>query len=844
MAHRRQQALLFAGMLFACGAAHARAIDEVRVSRVGEEATIEIELGCIMRYDGHSPIDSNGNLRIQLTLGNDCYLALRTSRSDQRHPVGGRMANLFEIAFDADARDQAVITLRFDRSVTYRITQTGNLYMLTVVVGPGTPGMPSPPPPVPVAAKAVAAPETHPPPEQRAPLRQVRTLPSTAADRFVIRIAELTDSSSIDHQALRTFPTHVFYAYEIPFGARPFTELRMGFFDTEEEASRALAAIGSTFGPAWIAVADPQEQLLAREHRLEPSSTTGEGRPGLAIAAGGDANRSAAPLSDADIASMMSDGRSALLRGDYAGSIGLYTRALQEPGPHRQEAREFLGVAWEKDGQPAHARTEYEAWLAEFRDEAGADRVQQRLAALAAKPEPLQPVLAAAVAETPGWEIYGSASQYYLRGVSLGHDDDEDDFVAQSALLSQAVLFARQSGERFDIASRANIGYLHDFVDDGPGNQALVSYAYVDVTDAKSDVSARVGRQQQQSGGVLGRFDGIHGSYRWRPNMSLNVSAGFPVDSPRFRPTADHWFYGAGIDVDNLFGAWDFGVFTNLQTVDGIADRHALGAEAQYHSQRVNVYGLIDYDASYKVINTGFITGNWRIHDRLTVHGRYRGGAAPFLTTRNALIGQPVNTIGELFADYSEGQVRHLARNRTAEERSGSAGLSAALTPRLQLKADVAWLEYTETVASGGVAAFPGTGPQLSWGGHLLGSGFFRAGQLFLVGYRHDETREADTDTVFVDLRQPVGERLRIQSRLDVSQRIANQDPAGDIDQWIANPMLRLAYDWQRRYRIEFEVGGQWSNRKFPPALTPPLIEDDTIEQSDYYLQLGYTLDF
>ena len=198
----------------------------------------------------------------------------------------------------------------------------------------------------------------------------------------------------------------------------------------------------------------------------------------------------------------------------------------------------------------------------------------------------------------------------------------------------------------------------------------------------------------------------------------------------------------------------------------------------------------------------------------------------------------------ELFDTYSEGQIRRLARNRTAEERAGSAGLTATITPRLKFKADMSYAEYSATVASGGVDALPESGPQYSWGGHFIGSGFVKTGQLLMVGYRHDETRSVDTDTVWFDLRYPIGEKLRVQSRLSVANRIANQDPSGDVTQWVANPVLRVLYVGGRRYRIEFEAGGQWSNHEFPEILAPPLTPENEYESTDYYVQLGYSLDF
>ena len=113
-----------------------------------------------------------------------------------------------------------------------------------------------------------------------------------------------------------------------------------------------------------------------------------------------------------------------------------------------------------------------------------------------------------------------------------------------------------------------------------------------------------------------------------------------------------------------------------------------------------------------------------------------------------------------------------------------------------------------------------------------------------MAGYRHDESQTVDSETLWLDLRHPIGEHWRVQSRLSVTNRVANQNAAGDIDQWVFNPVLRIWYTSKRRYRVELEIGGQRQTRKFPAALAPPLTPDGESENSDYYLQLGYTLDF
>ncbi|MGI9205425.1 MAG: hypothetical protein ACR2Q3_15530, partial [Woeseiaceae bacterium] len=695
------------------------------------------------------------------------------------------------------------------------------------------------------------------------PTRRTDLAAETGPNAYVVRVTDNGADAAANHPALQPYHDKVLYTNQITVGDRQWQELKLGFFDTEPAAQQVLTSLRSSFPDAWITVASPAEQSSAQRSQVDwpasdPVSDPVADVPAIvAIAAAPQINDAPSiPAEQIDV--MLAEAKVALLQQDYATSISVYEQLLAEPGAdHRRQAREFLGVAREKNGESAQARAEFQAYLDEFPDGPESQRVQQRLATLSASAGNSEMTAAvrdetdavsttqasARRQETTGWEFFGSASQYYLRGVNLS-EGSYDDLVAQSAMLSQAHIVAERRGERFDLIARANLGYLYDLENSGTDEQTLVSYAYLDVEDTKTDIGLRVGRQQQLTSGVLSRFDGVHASYQYRPDITVNVTAGLPVDSSRYRASGDRYSYGASVDLNNIIGDWDLSVFANRQTVDGILDRQALGAEALYQGDDVTLVGLLDYDASFNTINTLLINGTWRIHDRLTLHGRARSGVSPYLTTRNALIGQTTNTIRELLDTYSEGQLRRLARDRTADETFASGGLSAALTPRLQARVDVSYIEYSATVASGGVAAFPETGPQYTYGGHLQGSGYLKPGQITQLGYRHDETRNVDRDTVWLDVRYPFGEKFRVQARLSYSNRVANQNPAGDIDNWVASPLLRVVYSGSRRYRIELEAGGQWSKYEYPLLLAPPQLNDATVEQRDYYVQLGYVLDF
>ncbi len=852
--------LLLASVTF-CAPVQAEALGEIRVSRVGSKATLDIEFACALRYIDHQQQSGGTELRIQLATGMDCRLPLRDVSGDLRRPRSGRLANVTEVEFLKSGSSSATLVVRFNGPYRPEVLQSANEYLLTINVDTEVGSLPVEPAAT-VAANAVVETVVAAAGRDVIPTRRTDLAAAPGPNAFVIRITDSGSDEAAKHASLARYRSKILYTNEITVGERQWRELKLGFFDTEAEARQALTGVSAGFPNAWITIASPAEQVSARQSQIDwpsPGPALEAPRDPPAIAASPHINDTPSMPTE-QIETLLAEARTSLLQQDYATSISVYERLLTEPGSdHRRQAREFLGVARQKNGEPEQAQAEFQAYLDEFPDGPESQRVQQRLATLSvSEGNRLSTTTAAArntgetvidsgspvrQQEPTGWEIFGSASQYYLRGVNLA-EGSYDDLVAQSAMLSQAHIVAERRGERFDLIARANLGYLYDLENSGTDEQTLVSYAYLDIDDTKTDVGLRIGRQQQLTSGVLSRFDGLHASYQYRPDITVNVTAGLPVDSARYRASGDRYSYGASVDINNIVGDWDLSVYANRQTVDGILDRQAIGAEALFQGDDMTLVALLDYDASFNVINTMLINGTWRIHDRLTLHGRARGGVAPYLTTRNALIGQTTNTVRELLDTYSEGQVRRLARNRTADERFATGGLSVALTPRLQARVDVSYVEYSATVASGGVAAFPETGPQYTYGGHLQGSGFLKPGQITQLGYRHNETRNIDRDTLWLDVRYPFGEKLRVQARLSYANRVANQNPAGDVDNWIASPLLRVVYSGNRRYRIEFEAGGQWSEQEFPLALAPPQINDGTLEQRDYYVQLGYTLDF
>ncbi len=796
-----------------------------------------------MRYVDHTPESGGRELRIRLAPRGECRSALRGIRNELYRPESGHLADIVEIEFDTSGLGQVTIIVRFERPVGFEISQGAIHTMLKMEVDLGaeveTVTPPAPPIPVVTTTPPAVVPDAN-----RRPLKLVN--PPVADSVFAIRLASYEAEENINLAKLQQFGNYTIYTTDVAIDGQQWKELRAGFFATEEDARSELLRFSGEFSTAWVTVADFDEQSEAQSNPLSLTEIPLPDPISISVSAQALDTDDLPTMPDQQVTELMAEAKSALLSQDYERSIDIYTRMLQVSGEHRREALEFLGVALEKTGQTAQAKAEYAAYLAAFPDDTDTARVQQRLAALDGVTEIRTDTFRSASDEeasgwTSGWDVFGNASQVYLHGVN--QFDEAGSEVSQSGVLSQANILARRHGSRFDLVGRANVAYMYDLLDDGsgPGDQAFISSAYLGIADRDHALNARVGRQTLFSDGVLGRFDGAYVSYAWRPNLAFNFITGFPVDTPRHVPNTNRYFYGASVDLTNVASAWDFNVFTNLGVVDDISDRQAVGAEAQYHNDDWHVVGLVDYDASYEVLNTGLVYGTWRLNDRVVLNGRYDFGASPFLTTSNALIGQQVTTIEALRATYTDGQIRQLARNRTDQVQHTMFSVSAAMSQRFQLNADVGYGDNTGNVASGGVPAVPKMGPQYYLNTQFVGSSIFKPGDTAIFGLRYYQTRTDVTNTALFDMRLPVGDALRINPRLALSLRDSKQD---DSQQLTVSPLLRILYRWRTRFRIELEVGSQMYTRELSPNPMAPLPGDLTEESSAYYMTLGYWMEF
>ena len=363
------------------------------------------------------------------------------------------------------------------------------------------------------------------------------------------------------------------------------------------------------------------------------------------------------------------------------------------------------------------------------------------------------------------------------------------------------------------------------------GTQTRVSVAYVDLNDRRFGLNARLGRQSKHSGGVLGTFDGLLLGWRAMPSLRLNLMAGSPLETTTDSFTTDRQFVSLSANWSGWIEGLEISPFVIDQTYDGVSDRRAVGSELRWFRPGRTVVGLVDYDIDYNALNMAMLLGNFELPGRWTVTATLDHRKSPFLTTRNAMAGQAVQTLGELVAQIGEPAVRALAEDRTADVDTVSIGVSRPLGTRFQWIADVGATRMSEMPASGGVEAIPATGTELSFGAQLIANSLLRSGDVSILGLRLYDGDVARTTSLSLSSRFPLWGRLRAGPRLRFDYREFSAD---GTTQWLASPAVRV--DWHSdRTTIEFEAGGEWMSRELPI---------DQEKSNRYWFSLGYRVGF
>src|SRR5882762_1129889 len=216
-------------------------------------------------------------------------------------------------------------------------------------------------------------------------------------------------------------------------------QLSLGFFETRKDAEEARRQLAARFPEARAIQVNSRERDNLENARRKaaapvpapspqaivpppaiPAPATPLAQPTATPAASPLSAISSVPATVGPAESLMAEGRGAIVREDYAAAVRAFTRLLALPeNTLTRDAQEFLALSYERRGDTARAKSEYENYLQRYPEGEDSVRVRQRLASLATAAPQGEP-LRTPVEAKPGLRSFtvGSFSQFYYRGNS------------------------------------------------------------------------------------------------------------------------------------------------------------------------------------------------------------------------------------------------------------------------------------------------------------------------------------------------------------------------------------------------------------------------------------------
>jgi hypothetical protein len=768
--------------------AQGRIVEDVVASEQRGYVSVTLLFSCSMRYMSHTPATDGEALQVRFAAGPDCG---RTSASEPQPLLAGAAGFVRSVDVVRPFGSEVQVRIGWSKPETFVLTPSIDGRLLRV--------------------RLLRA-ET--------PQVTVKEMPQ-GTSTYAVNLASSTTPFPPDAltAAAKTVGART-YVSETVVDEQRWYRLRAGPFVNEAAAKQALANSRGEFPKAWVAISD--------------DATLNEiGTPtGVATV------RSTAPpvnasLTPDEIKRTLAQAKDAFRHKDYATAIPLLTQITQQPEfPQRADAQEMLALARERSGQVAHAKAEYEDYLQRYPTGDGSTRVRKRLQALAWASRPGRSGSAGSDEGESPWRVYGGFSQIYRQDQShIESGLAVSDLTTQNALLSDVSLVARRHGERFDFTTRASAGYSYDMLADGPGSESRVTMLFAEFADRVAGWYARLGRQAGGSAGLMGTFDGMQAGYQLWPRLRVNGFFGFPVDSTREGPDSERKFVGVSADVGTLANAWDLSFYAVDQQYSGVTDRQAVGTEVRYFRPGITMVGLADFDIHYSTLNTVLLLGTFALPARWTLNLNLDHRKSPGLSTRNAMIGQPVRRFDELFGLFSPQEIEQLALDRTSESRVYSVGVSRPVGERWQWSLDASTMTLGSTRESGGVAATPSSGTDTAVSTQAMGYGLFGRGDVTSLGLQYQTGETSQMLSLGVGTQLPIGERWRVGPRLRLDQRKLESDRSTSL---VYSPALRAE---MRGKHLTFEVegGAEIGSRDLGTS---------SEDASRYYFSLGYRYDF
>jgi hypothetical protein len=534
---------------------------------------------------------------------------------------------------------------------------------------------------------------------------------------------------------------------------------------------------------------------------------------------------------------LIAEARAALQKGNFQAGIAQLKKAVQQPENRRTpEARELLGVAYQKDRQIAAAKSVYEDYLHRYPNGEGSEGVRQRLLAIeTAGAAPAERLRATTIGPTsvdgappPAGPqsgksyatVSGSISSFFISDDSHSVNRDatqalnlnatkDDHQVHQNTLMSSVDLSAAWGDGDVKNRFRFSGTELNNF-SGNRGDSFGIAALYLDTAVKDWDSTFRLGRQTRNTGGILGRFDGAVYTYQYDPLFGASVYGGSPVELRTDSPFKnDRYFYGGSLNFTPVKG-FEASVYGIEQKDRSIIDRQAVGAELRYNDLTKSAFLTVDYDTRFEELDAAIFTGMWTLPDKSVIRAGADYRMAPYLTMWNALQGQPFTTLYDLLKIYNQSQVQQMAVDRTATYQSANVGYTRPLTDKLQLNLDFTQAHIKGTITSYNVTGTPDAGDEFYYAAQLVGTSLLTDGDLYTAAIRYSDLKDSNNFALDFSTRYPLIEDLRIAPRIIGTY---SNGKTSNWNEYTVIPSFLIDYSLRNDLKLEIEIGERFTWR-------------------------------
>jgi hypothetical protein len=169
-------------------------------------------------------------------------------------------------------------------------------------------------------------------------------------------------------------------------------------------------------------------------------------------------------------------------------------------------------------------------------------------------------------------------------------------------------------------------------------------------------------------------------------------------------------------------------------------------------------------------------------------HLEYRN--SPFLTLGNALIGQDADSISSLQNQFSSGELRDFAEDRTARSTTFTVGSTYRFTDTYEVMGSWTATDLSGTDTSGGVSGYSGTGYEFSYFAQFVAYGLLQPRGMSTVGIRIFDGDRYNRYALQLNGRYTILPKLRINPIIRVE--LQDVDSGDDLLSFV--PRLRVDY--------------------------------------------------